>query len=207
MSKSKNYKAKPEDVKQEVDAKESQEEVKAEDVTQTTIDESENDSKETKDASKETVQDIKTDVEIEKLKKENADLQDKYLRLFAEFDNYRKRSTNELNSAKAKGIDSALRAFFPCMDSIDRAIAMCKDEGQLAGYKLVLKQFENALYTIGVTAIDPLGEEFDAEYHNAVLKETDPDNAGKVIQVLQKGYKYKDTLLRPAMVKIADKEE
>lgn len=157
--------------------------------------------------SEETSEKVKVEFEIEKLKNENAELQDKYLRLFAEFDNYRKRSSADIQAAKGKGIDAALHSFFPCMDSIDRAMAMCKDEVQLSGFKLVLKQFENALYTLGVTAIDPIDEEFDPEYHNAVLKEVDPERAGKVIQVLQKGYKYKDTLLRPAMVKIASEEE
>ena len=128
------------------------------------------------------------------------------MRLYAEFDNYRKRTANELQNAKVKGVDSALNCFFPCMDSVDRAIAMCKEESQAAGFKLIQKQFENALYTIGVKAIDPLGEEFNPEYHNAVLKEADPENADKVIQVLQKGYVYKDSLLRPAMVKIASEE-
>ena len=149
---------------------------------------------------------VKAQTLLEKQKKENAEIQDKYMRLYAEFDNFRKRSANELSSAKTKGVDSALHAFFPCMDSIDRAIAMCTDEKQLAGYKLVQKQFENALFTLGVKAIDPEGETFDPEYHNAVLKEIDPENAGKIIQVLQKGYIYKDSVLRPAMVKVASDE-
>ena len=149
---------------------------------------------------------VKAQTQIEKQQKELADAQDKYMRLYAEFDNYRKRTANELQNAKVKGVDSALNAFFPCLDSIDRAIAMCKDETQAAGFKLIGKQFENALFTLGVKAIDPLGEEFNPEYHNAVLKELDPDNAGKIIQVLLKGYIYKDTLLRPAMVKIASDE-
>lgn len=148
----------------------------------------------------------KTLVALELAQKELEVQKDQYLRLRAEFENYRRRTTIESAAQKTKGIGLGVEAFFPCMDALDRAIALAQDDANLQGLMLIKKQFDQALKMLGVTEINPEYEEFDPEIHNAVMQEVDLENAGKVIQVLQKGYKINDTLLRPAMVKVATEE-
>lgn len=143
---------------------------------------------------------------IQTLNAKIKDMQDQYLRLRAEFDNYRKRVSQDVDNHKIKGIGLAIEAFFPTMDGLDKALKMCKDEEFLKGLTLVKKQFETALNKLGVVEIDPLDEEFNPEYHNAVMNETNPEKVGIVTEVFQKGYRYKDTLLRPAMVKVGIEE-
>lgn len=145
-------------------------------------------------------------VKILELTKSLETASDQYLRLRAEFENYRKRTLAEAEKAKIKGIGTAIEAFFPAMDGIDRALNLCKDEGIAKGILLVKKQFLTSLQTLGVTEIDPIDEDFDPEFHNAVMNEVNPEKVGKVIEVFQKGYRYKDTLLRPAMVKVGIEE-
>lgn len=145
-------------------------------------------------------------VKILELTKSLESANDQYLRLRAEFENYRKRTLAESEKSKIKGIGSAIEAFFPAMDGIDRALALCHDEGITKGILLVKRQFQNALTTLGVTEINPVDEEFNPEYHNAVMNEVNSEKAGKVIEVFQRGYRYKDTLLRPAMVKVGIEE-
>ncbi len=145
-------------------------------------------------------------VALELAQKDLEQQKDQYLRLRAEFENYRRRTSQESVLQRAKGIEAGVEAFFPCLDALDRAISISTDEANLQGLNLIKKQFDQALKKLGVTEINPENEEFDPEFHNAVMHEVDPDNAGKVLQVLQKGYKYNDMLLRPAMVKVATDE-
>lgn len=145
---------------------------------------------------------IEAGTKIEALTKQIKEQQDQYLRLRAEFENFRKRALSEGEQQRVKGIKLAIESFFPSMDGIDKALTMCKDDASLKGIQLVRKQFENALLKIGVEEIDPMEKPFDPEYHNAILNEVNPEKAGLVTEVFQKGYKYKDTLLRPAMVKV-----
>lgn len=149
----------------------------------------------------------KTVVALELAQKELEEQKDQYLRLRAEFENYRRRTLQENELQQIKGIRASILAFFPCMDALDRAISISTDDANLQGLNLIKKQLDMALSKLGVTEINPINEEFDPEYHDAVMQEVDSENAGKVIQVLQKGYKYKDTLLKPAMVKVAIEEE
>lgn len=145
-------------------------------------------------------------VALELAQKELEQQKDQYLRLRAEFENYRRRTSQESVLQRAKGIEAGVEAFFPCLDALDRAISISSDEANLQGLNLIKKQFDQALKKLGVSEINPENEEFDPEFHNAVMHEVDPENAGKIIQVLQKGYKYNDMLLRPAMVKVATEE-
>lgn len=149
---------------------------------------------------------IEAGKKIEELNKQLKDQQDQYLRLRAEFENFRKRALSEGEQQRVRGIKLAIESFFPSMDGIDKALTMCKDEATLKGIQLVRKQFETALLKIGVEEIDPIDKPFDPEYHNAILNEVNPEKAGLVTEVFQKGYKYKDTLLRPAMVKVGVEE-
>lgn len=143
---------------------------------------------------------------VAKLNEQIKEDQDQYLRLRAEFDNYRKRSTQDIDRQRIKGIELAIEAFFPSMDAIDKALSMFKDESVLKGIMLIKKQFETALNKLGVEEISPLDQEFNPEYHNAIMNEVNPEKVGIVTEVFQNGYRYKDTLLRPAMVKVGIEE-
>ncbi|MBO4534313.1 MAG: nucleotide exchange factor GrpE [Clostridia bacterium] len=142
--------------------------------------------------------------QLEALKAESTKQKEVYLRMLAEYDNFRKRTASESDKARVSGIATALTALLPAIDSVNRAIEMLKeDEKALAGIQQIKRQFEQALTSLGVEEIKALGEEFDPEVHNAVMQEEDADNAGKVIQVLQAGYRFKQYVIRPAMVKVA----
>lgn len=142
--------------------------------------------------------------EVKRLEKENNEQNEKYLRMLAEYDNYRKRSAADNERQKLVGITQTLTAVFPVIDSINRALEVLKeDDKAMAGIVQIKKQFDLAMQKIGVEQIPALGEAFDPEVHNAVMQEENADEAGKVVAVFQEGYKYKDYVIRPAMVKVA----
>lgn len=142
--------------------------------------------------------------EIESLKTELSKQKDVYLRMLAEYDNFRKRTQQDSEKARVSGIATALTALLPAIDSVNRAIEMLQgDEKALAGIMQIKRQFDTAIANLGVEEIKALGEDFDPEVHNAVMQEEDPEQAGKVIMVLQAGYRFKQYVIRPAMVKVA----
>ena len=142
--------------------------------------------------------------EVVRLQKESKEQNDKYLRMLAEYDNFRKRSQADNERQKLVGITQTLTAVFPVIDSINRALEVLKDDDKaLAGIVQIKKQFDMAMQKIGVEQIPALGQEFNPEVHNAVMQEDNAEEAGKVIAVFQEGYKYKDYVIRPAMVKVA----
>ena len=142
--------------------------------------------------------------EVARLQKENKEQGDKYLRMLAEYDNFRKRSQADNERQKLVGITQTLTAVFPVIDSINRALEVLKDDDKaMAGIVQIKKQFDLAMQKIGVEQIPALGAEFNPEVHNAVMQEENAEEAGKVIAVFQEGYKYKDYVIRPAMVKVA----
>lgn len=144
------------------------------------------------------------EAEIESLKGDMNKQKEVYLRMLAEYDNFRKRTASDSEKAKINGIAQALTALLPAIDSVNRAIEMLKeDEKALAGIQQIKKQFDQALSSLGVEEIKALGEEFDPEVHNAVMQEENPEQAGKVVMVLQAGYRFKQYVIRPAMVKVA----
>lgn len=142
--------------------------------------------------------------EAERLKKENKELNDRYLRMLAEYDNFRKRSQADSERQRLVGITQTLTAVFPVIDSINRALEVLQeDDKAMAGIQQIKKQFDTAMRKLGVEQIPALGEEFNPEIHNAVMQEENAEMAGKVLQVFQEGYRYKDYVIRPAMVKVA----
>lgn len=153
---------------------------------------------------KEPIDAAKQEESMAKLQKDYQDLNDRYMRMLAEYDNFRKRSAADGERQKLAGITYTLSAVFPVIDSINRAIEVLKeDDAALAGIQQIKKQFEAAMAKMGVEQIPALGEEFNPEYHNAVMQEENAEQAGKVIAVFQEGYKYKDYVIRPSMVKVA----
>ena len=125
-------------------------------------------------------------------------------RVQAEFDNYRKRTADAVKNARADGADDVLEAFLPVLDAVDIAIGMICDEATLKGVKLIEKQFKDLFSKYGVEEIEALGQDFDPAYHNAVMQVEDPENAGKVVEVVRKGYKRAGRIIRYAMVKVAN---
>ena len=143
--------------------------------------------------------------EDNKLKEENALLNDKILRLSAEMQNMKKHYAMELeNILKYQGED-IIKKILPVLDNFDRAIEMDSsiDEKYLEGFKLIYANLVNILKELGVTEIECLGKVFDPNTMEAVLtEEVIEEEPDVVLVVLQKGYMYKDKLLRPAMVKV-----
>jgi molecular chaperone GrpE len=126
--------------------------------------------------------------------------------LQAEFDNFRKRNAREQQEYRDYAVADALKTFLPILDSLDRAAKSdATDVDQLrSGVELIDRQFHDALSKLGVQPIQAEGETFDPNFHQAIqMEETDaaPDNT--VLGELQRGYKIKDRLLRPAMVRVA----
>lgn len=143
--------------------------------------------------------------ENEKLKKELAETSDKYLRMLAEYDNFRRRTQKEKEGIYADAYESVLSAVLPVADNLERA-ALCTDGESLSdGVKMIIKQFSEALGKLGVEAYGARGDAFDPVVHNAVMQIEDEElGENTVAEVLQKGYKKGDRILRHAVVKVAN---
>lgn len=132
--------------------------------------------------------------------------EDKYLRLFAEYDNFRKRTSKEKIEAFGNATAKCIENILPVMDSFERAIlAECSDEAYKNGMNMIFNQFKSVLEKLDVKEVPALGEDFDPNLHNAVTKvDSGEFESGKICQVYQKGYKIGDRLIRPAMVVVAN---
>jgi molecular chaperone GrpE len=148
-----------------------------------------------------------SDGELETLRAERANFLDRLARLQAEFDNYRKRNVKEQQDFRDYALVEALRSILPILDSLDRALKTDAVSLQdfRSGIELIDKQFHDALARLGVEPIPAAGEVFDPNLHQAVqMVETEDVEDHHVIDELQRGYRIKDRLLRPAMVRVAD---
>ena len=133
------------------------------------------------------------------------DVNGMYVRLQADFDNYRKRTTDQLGKAKEDGVAEAMTKVIPTLDVIGQALQMITDEKVAEGVQMINRQLLGVLQSFGVTEIPALGKEFDPELHNAILqvKADKPDAEGRVIEVFQKGYRMGERILRHSVVKVA----
>jgi len=144
--------------------------------------------------------------ELEKVKAERDALLDRLARLQAEFDNARKRAVREQQEFREFAAADVIRAVLPALDSFERALKTPGgDAGDFrGGVELIYKQFQDALQKIGVQAIAAVGQPFDPRVHEAIeMVDTTEVADHQVLDELQRGYKYKDRLLRPAMVRVA----
>ena len=143
--------------------------------------------------------------EVEKLRAERDSLLDRLARLQADFENARKRATKEQQEYRDYALADAIKALIPVMDSFDRALQTSPEKSEFhAGVELIHKQLQDALAKIGVRQISAKGEQFDPRFHEAIeMVDTEDFDDHQVIEQLQTGYKLKDRLLRPAMVKVA----
>lgn len=143
--------------------------------------------------------------ELEKVKSERDSLLDRLARAQAEFENARRRAAKEQQEYRDFAISDAIKSLLPVIDSFERALRVKSDSKDFrSGIELIYKQLQDALAKLGVHAIPAQGEPFDPHQHEAIemVESTDvPDH--HVLEELQRGYKLKDRLLRPAMVKVA----
>lgn len=142
--------------------------------------------------------------EIDKAKADAAEANDKYLRLFAEFDNYRKRTTKEKTECYNDATVKCIEQILPVMDAFDIALkAPCQDEKFFKGMEMILNQFIAILGKMNVVEIKALGEKFDPNIHHAIKQtESDEMESDTVCEVFQKGYMLGERLIRPAMVAV-----
>ena len=135
-----------------------------------------------------------------------AEKEDQYLRLAAEYDNYRKRTAKEKESAWTQAKADTVAAFLPVYDNLERALKQeTSDEAYAKGVEMTMKGLQDALAGLGVEVIPALGETFDPNRHNAVMHVED-DAAGEntVVEVFQQGFTCGDKVIRFAMVKVAN---
>ena len=144
--------------------------------------------------------------ELETLKNSLADQEDKFLRLAAEYDNYRRRSQKEKESAWADSKAETAAAFLPVYDNLERALKQeTSDEAYKKGVEMTMAQLREVLSKLGIEEIPALGEAFDPNLHNAVMHVED-EAAGEntIVDVFQAGFRSGDKVIRFAMVKVAN---
>jgi molecular chaperone GrpE len=152
-----------------------------------------------------TVESPTPESELQKLKAERDSLLDRLARAQAEFENARRRASKEQQEFRDYAVADAIKSLLPAMDSLERALQVQSDATELrGGVELIYKQLLAALAKLSVNPIASKGEPFDPRYHEAIeMVETSDAPDHQVIEELQRGYKFKDRLLRPAMVKVA----
>ena len=134
-----------------------------------------------------------------------AEANDKYVRLYAEYDNYRKRTAKEKTETYQNASAQCIEKLLPFIDSFERSLeAECADENFKSGMQMIWGQLQDFLNKMNVTAMDALGAEFDPNFHNAIQQLDGTDyESNHVCAVYQKGYMLGDKLVRPAMVAVA----
>ena len=144
--------------------------------------------------------------ELGKAKKEHADLKDKYLRLFAEFENYKKRTLREKLELMKTAAQDTMSALLPVLDDFDRAKKNADDEGSTEVFSEGVNLVYNKLYAVlknrGLEPMESTGEAFDPELHEAITEIPAPTDElkGKIVDTIEKGYKLKDKIIRHAKV-------
>ena len=145
--------------------------------------------------------------EIASLSGKNAELEDRFLRKVAEFDNYRKRTDREKLESFSNGAGKTLQAMLPVLDSLELAAATeCGDENYKKGVDLTVGLMNTTLEKLGVTRMEALGKPFDPQFHNAILTEPagEGQESGTVSKVFQNGYMLEGKCIRPAMVAVIE---
>ena len=149
------------------------------------------------------------EIELKKSEEKAAEMTDKYQRLMAEFENARKRNAKEQSHMYDVGAKEVLAKLLPVVDNFERGLAAVTEEEKgtpfVEGMEKIYKQFLTALDGMGVKAIEAVGNEFNPDFHNAVMHVED-ETVGEniVVEEFQKGYMYKDSVVRHSMVKVAN---
>ena len=169
--------------------------------------------------SEENKKELKKDVEVEKTEKENKEknkemvpkqdydeLDDRYKRILAEFENFKKRSAKEREGLYNSILSDVIEVILPVVDNLENAAKVeTKDESYKQGIELVLKQFKDVLKSKGVEEIKTVGETFDPSMHEAVSSVQDDEKGEKeIVQEYRKGYKIGNRVIRHSMVVVAN---
>lgn len=186
-------------------------EAEAEEKAEEDVKASETSEEKAEDVGKEATEDAKKDKKEKKDKKDTQieELNDRILRQMAEFDNYRKRTEKEKAAMFDMGAKNIIEKILPVIDNFERGFDMLSEEEKAqpfaAGMDKVYKQMMTGLQEAGLKEIEALNCEFNPDLHNAVMHVED-ENAGEntIVEVFQKGYYYKDTIVRHSMVKVAN---
>ena len=133
-------------------------------------------------------------------------MNDKYLRLCAEYDNFRKRSQKEKDALYDDIKANTVKSFLPVYDNLVRALAQStEDEAYKKGVEMIMAQFRATMEKLGVTEMDCLGQKFDPAFHNAVMHVDDEEKGeNEIVEVFQQGFMVGDKVIRFAMVKVAN---
>ena len=168
------------------------------------------------EAGKEAAPEAETAAEPEKAEAKDAEakpkddalaaMNDKYLRLCAEYDNFRKRSQKEKDALYDDIKANTLKAFLPVYDNLVRALVQStEDEAYKKGVEMIMAQFRTTMEKLGVTEMDCLGQKFDPAFHNAVMHVDDEEKGeNEIVEVFQQGFMLGDKVIRFAMVKVAN---
>lgn len=149
---------------------------------------------------------VRKNAEVEKLKAELNEANDRLLRTAAEFDNYKKRTEREKLAVSEYAKANVMKTLLPILDNADRAAGFeAGTEQYNKGIEMIVKELSSLADKLGLKEIGVVGEEFNPEIHEAIMHIED-ENLGEntVAAVLQKGYKFGDTVVRPAMVQVAN---
>ena len=139
------------------------------------------------------------------LEKKLAELDDRYKRVLAEYQNFRTRSQKEKDSLYLDSVASTVAGFLPVVDTLERAMGQEADEGFKKSLELIIKQYDECLERFGVKPFAERGDAFDPNIHNAVMHVEDDSLEGNVVaEVLLKGYMLGERVVRHAMVKVAN---
>ena len=160
---------------------------------------------------KEKQKEVDEEINHEETKKEASsseleELNDRYKRLFAEFENYKKRTQKESLTKRAEITGEVVSSILPVMDNLEKAVAtQTEDVSYQEGIKLVLKQFSGVLEKFGMTEIESIGQKFDPELHEAVSHIDDPSKGdNEIVEEYRKGYKIGNKVVRHSMVIVAN---
>ena len=184
--------------------------VEGEPVAQPETDEADNDSKKSKKSRRQRREDEAKDKEIEELKTQVEEQKDRYLRLSAEFDNYRKRTLKERSDMLKTVNGDTLSGMLPVLDDLERAMQSMEKATDVAavreGVVLIYSKLQEFLKNKGVVEIDAMNQVFDTDLHEAITKIPAPseDLKGKVVDVIQKGYKIDTKVIRYAKVVVGE---
>ncbi|MBP1992876.1 molecular chaperone GrpE [Paenibacillus eucommiae] len=148
------------------------------------------------------------DSQLEELRKQAEENNQRYLRTQADFDNFRRRARQEKEEFAKYASLKLIEQLLPVVDNFDRALSSSKDtkdyEAVVKGLDIIFRQLEQMLVQEGVTPIDAVGQPFNPEYHQAIMQvESEEYEEGIVVEEVQKGYMLKDKVVRAAMVKVS----
>lgn len=144
---------------------------------------------------------------VDKLEEELKQSEDKYLRLYAEFENFKRRKNKEIETNNVYKSQKVITEIIPSLDNLERALQVESDNEEikslLKGVEMVYEGLLNVLKSEGVELIETENAQFDPNYHHAVMQDEDSEKeSGAILDTFQKGYKLKDRVIRPAMVKV-----